>query len=396
MLRSGLAVACGALLAGTVTAAAKAEPVVTNIQVSNSAYVVNGAGELANISQGPSATSLFAKGPVGNSVAGGSDFNSFVDVGRTAISFESSNAIAGRSVYSSAGSTVEFDFNNDTDGHVGFHSTITPAGLGFYLANVDGDCAFSSCGEAVGSSLSALRPNNGDSSYIGSVGFDFRVQDTYFDGEVTRTVDLFSVQGNLDLLYGGRCDGFCINDNLGSGVFGDGSGARGLLGGFTRSTLSGDNAILGYAWDETDVFASLGSGLHHITYSTSVFSGISADCLSGGACLVAFSGFGDPVGRGGGVDSADEGLTGFDFLSSLGFSDGPVMGGPDLSDGPGALTGIRFKPATFGIPRFVDGVLVFDTSVSAAPEPATWAIMILGFGVVGTALRRRRVLGANA
>jgi hypothetical protein len=384
-----------ALLAMTATAAAKADPAVTNIRVSNSAYVINDIGELANVAQGPSATSLFAKGPVGNVSDGGSDFNSFVDVGRTAISFESSNAIAGRSIYSSAGSQVEFDFNNDTDGHIAFHSTITPAGLGFYLANVNGDCAFQGCGEAVGSSLSSLRPNS-DSSYIGSVGFDFHVQDTFFDGEVTRTVDLFSVQGSLDLSYNDRCDGVCITRNLGSGVFGDGTGARGLLSGFTQSTLDGDNAILGYAWDETDVFASLGSGLHHITYSTSVFSGISADCLSGGACLVGFSGFGDPVGRGGGIDSADEALTAFDFLSSMGFSDGPVMGGPDLSAGSGALTGIRFTPETLGIPRYVNGMLVFDTTVAGVPEPASWATMILGFGLAGAMLRRRRFAGANA
>lgn len=31
----------------------------------------------------------------------------------------------------------------------------------------------------------------------------------------------------------------------------------------------------------------------------------------------------------------------------------------------------------------------FDVTVAAVPEPATWGMMILGFGVAGTALRRR-------
>jgi hypothetical protein len=37
------------------------------------------------------------------------------------------------------------------------------------------------------------------------------------------------------------------------------------------------------------------------------------------------------------------------------------------------------------------GVLLDDLSVSAVPEPATWAMMILGFGLVGGMMRRRRV-----
>lgn len=36
-----------------------------------------------------------------------------------------------------------------------------------------------------------------------------------------------------------------------------------------------------------------------------------------------------------------------------------------------------------------DNIRVDETTVSAAPEPATWAMMILGFGFAGVALRRR-------
>lgn len=34
--------------------------------------------------------------------------------------------------------------------------------------------------------------------------------------------------------------------------------------------------------------------------------------------------------------------------------------------------------------------IVYDSSQTAVPEPATWALLILGFGAVGGALRRRR------
>ena len=36
------------------------------------------------------------------------------------------------------------------------------------------------------------------------------------------------------------------------------------------------------------------------------------------------------------------------------------------------------------------GLALDNVSVVAAPEPTTWALMILGFGIVGSALRRRR------
>jgi hypothetical protein len=37
------------------------------------------------------------------------------------------------------------------------------------------------------------------------------------------------------------------------------------------------------------------------------------------------------------------------------------------------------------------GATVFVTTTAAVPEPGTWALMILGFGVVGYAMRRRQI-----
>jgi hypothetical protein len=39
-------------------------------------------------------------------------------------------------------------------------------------------------------------------------------------------------------------------------------------------------------------------------------------------------------------------------------------------------------------------ISVVDTSAGAVPEPATWALMIAGFGAAGSALRRRRPVAA--
>lgn len=39
---------------------------------------------------------------------------------------------------------------------------------------------------------------------------------------------------------------------------------------------------------------------------------------------------------------------------------------------------------------FASGYLVADGGAGAVPEPATWAVMLVGFGALGGALRRRR------
>lgn len=48
----------------------------------------------------------------------------------------------------------------------------------------------------------------------------------------------------------------------------------------------------------------------------------------------------------------------------------------------------NFAGATFRSPR---GAFEIDSLVTAVPEPATWLMMILGFGLVGGQLRRRKV-----
>ena len=42
-----------------------------------------------------------------------------------------------------------------------------------------------------------------------------------------------------------------------------------------------------------------------------------------------------------------------------------------------------------GVGGYFGGNFQFSSAISAAPEPGTWAMMILGFGLAGAALRRR-------
>jgi hypothetical protein len=59
----------------------------------------------------------------------------------------------------------------------------------------------------------------------------------------------------------------------------------------------------------------------------------------------------------------------------------------------GTSTDFRFVNATPGTDNFAG---LDDISVSAVPEPSTWLTMILGFGTIGAALRRRRQTAALA
>ena len=66
----------------------------------------------------------------------------------------------------------------------------------------------------------------------------------------------------------------------------------------------------------------------------------------------------------------------------------------DLSALAGQVVDIRFQFASdyAAIGRGVkfDNLLVTGNVPSAVPEPATWAMMIMGFGLAGTAIRNRR------
>ena len=67
----------------------------------------------------------------------------------------------------------------------------------------------------------------------------------------------------------------------------------------------------------------------------------------------------------------------------------------------GAISGFSFDDQSFqyagpfrtGAPTYFelqDGSIITDLNVAAVPEPATWAMMLLGFAAIGVAARRRR------
>ncbi len=95
----------------------------------------------------------------------------------------------------------------------------------------------------------------------------------------------------------------------------------------------------------------------------------------------------------------------FGYFNNLKYSGGTYASGPaipafdfivgkyatplDPNQDPGSYSG---DPAPY-IDENLD-MMAFETETAAVPEPASWALLIAGFGVVGTTLRRRRAVHA--
>jgi hypothetical protein len=301
----------------------------------------------------------------------GSNYTSFVDNdGVNPIQFESSNVATGQYVRNVSTNTVGFTFTNDTSQAFQFTSEITPAGLGFYLADVNAACAYSGCAEVAGAglSLTSLSKFSTIDPTKGYVSFTFSVTDTYTAAGTENQVDipLFFATGSSTLIGANFSDDFDDASKVLNNFYGPGFPTNGF-------TYPASLTAHTFSWSATSIFGSMAPGVHQLSYFTQISSFANANS-SGCASLVAFAGFGDPIGQAGAVESAD-----------FAFSSVDVAPCPHND---GGITGLNFTPETlkysFTQPR--------DGSV---PEPAAWAMMLLGFGGIGATLRRRRVLGAT-
>jgi hypothetical protein len=83
----------------------------------------------------------------------------------------------------------------------------------------------------------------------------------------------------------------------------------------------------------------------------------------------------------------------YHMISDISFAGAAANAGPLTGSGTISFSGRRYGTSGYGLAfRLTDGFVR-----SAAPEPESWALMILGFGAIGSAMRReRRRIGLKA
>jgi hypothetical protein len=372
--------AVAALLAWSlVPASASAE--ITDVRSQTVGAITLRSGDTGSIVIGP-----IVDGPASNYRNDGSGFGAgygaLAEISDTSIAFQSSSMAANERNRSTSLTEVSIDFVGDTPGGEvdRLVSTIFGSSFGFYVGSFGiggcaGDrlpnCEVASGGQGFSSAVLGAEPV-GDALAGIEIGFDVLVDGVHartIEGSITMVRDL---DGNIAFV-----------ENFGSGD--DALGA--VLLGFSL-TENSDYAYF-YSWEQTDVTTFFDDAIGFGEAATVSFT-VRADSWVqtrnlGNNAVIAFGCIKDPLGRGGRSEPVGAQL-GAPLVES--FQSLPVFTDSICDDyvDPDGNPESRYQ---VGLPRVVDGAIVFG---GAVPEPATWAMLIAGFGLVGAAVRRRQAL----
>lgn len=322
------------------------------------------------VTDGVNSESIGAPGTayLNNAGVGGS-IQATANVDATSVYFRSGAAVSGVNAIANVSTGVDIQLSNNSSSEYfldNFNSTIIPAGFGFFLQDRSGGLAndiFMDYGHAAGSDFTALRDFVPANVTFAGANFDFTVTSVEDDST------LYSVFGQIGLRFNGN-GGLVATFDL--------TDAQSKL--TTFETQLDEAGVKAFRWGAQDIVVPL-SGLpifnpndvKNIRYRANVETFTRFGCLADGVtCLVSYAAFGDPIGRGGGLDDLRAVFSGEGFELEVASLDASLFDGLSFDE-------VELARAD-----------LYDPIAGGVPEPATWAMMIAGFGLAGAALRRRR------
>ena len=368
----------GLVAGGFLVAASPASAQVTAVITGGSTTVVLGNGGRATTQTSHNTASQI--NDVGSNYAG--NYQVVSDLTPNNIIFANNASAEGdfASVTSSTSLAVTYTNNGPTAVTPQLTSSITPGGFGFYSEqNQDNGTTIQNINNSPSTStpFSSYATN---SPFLAGASFSINI--------ASNGIVFESLSGTVTIspavLFGMNAHPPMVALTLG--------GAAPSLNGFALLTPAGSMTEVGYQWDTTPLALTIpggplaSGGSRTLTYDTQVTaftSGATTQACGGVlSCpqLFAFSGFGDPIGRGGGGSPPSVAASPFGSAAGTGIQD------------------VYFPRFQFGLPTFdsTTGILslplvepLLPALPLAVPEPETWALMLSGLAFVGMAVRRR-------
>ncbi len=263
-------------------------------------------------------------------------------------------------------------------------STIFQSTFGFYMApfgNNNPICTgatLPTCEGAVGGGVDFASMADGGSPLFpsGMAGSSFLFE-VLVNGQVER-----SIGGGLTLVDNGANPPALFSYSTIDGVTGNLGDLSGVLPGF--QLLQNDGYGLIYGWDQSNFTVAFDepiTGAGSIGYRITTYT--FGDSLTGNnessRSIIAFSCFADPVGRG----STSSIIPLVNSLAD------PTC--DDFREG-----GDQKRDYVLNIGSIDDDGNFSFTAPGAIPEPDTWAMLIMGFGLVGLSMRRGKKASPTA
>lgn len=422
----GIGLLAGLVLGMAAPAAAGVPTVSAKLLQNSLAFSVSGQDKFAPFDQGGSNIDVSR----GNDRASGLTFEALSEFTETSILFKNSiiGSGAGTRLKATIGVEITIDNTFGFDFKPVLKTKLLAAGMGTFLkaavlenyAPGSGvaeaasvlDCTaaqLKNCAPVTDARIATLFDKPGDIFGKTSTGFDFNVT---VDGD-----SKYRMQASL---------GYDRNGN----AFADVDQAS-VLSNFRRSDTDDQIFTTAYAWDDTFVDITLGDLLKAgdtltAVYTITTFIDI-ADPSGGffrffpidggGQTLMmapgAFAAFGDPIGGQGPI--VDDLMRAPEAFRS-GFGEFSLASLAEAESGPLRIntngTGVFDLPYFIVDPVSGQPVTIFDANtilpppdefpygrpdgVGQVPEPSVWAMLIIGFGGIGAAMRRRATLAKAA